>query len=44
VGALLAGLLADALGMSWAIGLVAALTILSGLQVGWRMPETLVQD
>jgi MFS family permease len=44
VGPLLAGVLADALGMGWAIGAVAALTILSGLQVAWRMPETIVKQ
>jgi MFS family permease len=44
VGALLAGVLADLLGMSWAIGVVAALTFMSGLQVAWRMPETLVKS
>lgn len=44
VGALLAGVLADLLGMSWAIGVVAALTFISGLQVAWRMPETLVKS
>jgi MFS family permease len=41
VGALLAGVLADALGMAWAIGAVAALTAVSGLLVAWRMPETI---
>jgi MFS family permease len=41
VGALLAGALADLFGMAWAIGAVAVLTILSGLAVLWRMPETL---
>ncbi len=41
VGALVAGALADLFGMSAAIGAVAVLTLLSGLQVGWRMPETL---
>ena len=44
VGALLAGVLADLLGMSWAIAAVAALTFMSGLQVAWRMPETLVKS
>jgi MFS family permease len=44
VGALLAGALADLLGMNWAIGAVAALTMLSGIQVAWRMPETLVRS
>lgn len=33
VGALAAGIIADALGLSWAIGLVAALTAFSGLLV-----------
>jgi MFS family permease len=41
VGALLAGALADLFGMAAAIGVVAALTFLSGVQVAWRMPETL---
>lgn len=41
VGALLAGTLADRFGMSWAIGVVAMLTVASGLAVLWRMPETL---
>jgi MFS family permease len=41
VGALAAGLLSDAFGMAAAIGAVAALTFLSGVQVAWRMPETL---
>jgi MFS family permease len=41
VGALLAGMLADLFGMAAAIGAVAALTFLSGVQVAWRMPETL---
>jgi MFS family permease len=41
VGALVAGFLADLFGMALAIGAVAALTFLSGLQVAWRMPETL---
>jgi MFS family permease len=40
VGALLAGFLADALGMSSAIGTIAALTAASGLLVAARMPET----
>jgi MFS family permease len=40
VGALMAGVLADAFGMHWAIGAVAALTFGSGLAVVWRMPET----
>lgn len=41
VGALLAGFLADFFGMGWAIGAVGALTLLSGVLVAWRMPETL---
>jgi len=41
VGALLAGALADAFGMAAAIIVVAALTLLTGVQVAWRMPETL---
>jgi len=41
VGALLAGVLADAFGMATAIGSVAAVTAASGLLVALRMPETL---
>jgi MFS family permease len=41
VGALLAGFLADLFGMALAIGAIAVLTFLSGVQVAWRMPETL---
>lgn len=41
VGALLAGAVADLFGMAWAIGVVALLTLTSGLAVAWRMPETL---
>ena len=41
LGALLAGFLADLFGMQWAIGAVAMLTVLSGLLVAVRMPETL---
>jgi MFS family permease len=41
VGALLAGSLADFLGMDWSIGAVALLTVASGLLVLARMPETL---
>ena len=40
VGALLAGTLADAFGMRTAIGVIAALTMASGLLVVARMPET----
>jgi MFS family permease len=41
VGALVAGLLADALGLGWAIGAVAALTAGSGLVAALVMYETL---
>jgi MFS family permease len=41
LGALLAGILADLFGMSWAIAAVGALTFLSGLVVLVRMYETL---
>jgi len=41
VGALLSGILADALGLSWAIGAIAGLTALSGLVVAVTMYETL---
>ena len=41
VGAVLAGLLADAFGIRPAVGWVAALTAASGLLVAVRMPETL---
>jgi MFS family permease len=41
VGALLAGVLADAFGMPMAIVVIGALTAMSGLQVALRMPETL---
>jgi MFS family permease len=40
IGALLAGIVADRLGLSWAIGVVAALTFASGLVVLSRLPET----
>jgi MFS family permease len=43
VGALLAGLAADALGLSGAMWLVAALTFASGLVAALRMSETLPQ-
>lgn len=39
-GALLAGALADALGMRWSIAVIGALTIASGMLVLVRMPET----
>jgi MFS family permease len=41
VGALLAGVLADLFGMPWAIAAVGMLTLASGVQVAWCMPETL---
>jgi MFS family permease len=41
VGAVLAGFVADLLGISWAIGAVAALTFASGIVVLVRMYETL---
>jgi MFS family permease len=41
VGALMAGLIADLVGMKAAIHAVAALTLLSGFIVGFRMYETL---
>jgi MFS family permease len=44
VGAVLAGILADALGMSAAIGAIGGLTIASGILVAVRMPETLRRD
>lgn len=40
-GALLAGLLADMLNISWAIGLVAILPLLAGVVIATRMKETL---
>ncbi len=41
VGALVAGVITDLVGMAWAIGVVAGLTLLSGVLVAGRMPETL---
>jgi Flp pilus assembly protein TadB len=41
LGALLAGLVADALGLAAAIWAIAALTFVSGLIVAFRMSETL---
>jgi predicted MFS family arabinose efflux permease len=41
IGALLAGITADALGIDAAIWLVAAITFVSGLVVAVRMRETL---
>jgi MFS family permease len=43
VGALLAGTVADVLGMRWAIAAVGALTVLSGLLVSVVMRETLAK-
>jgi MFS family permease len=40
LGALISGIIADLLGMRAAIQVVAALTLLSGLQVAFRMRET----
>lgn len=39
IGALSAGIIADVLGFSWAIGIVAVLTFLSGVVVAARMRE-----
>ena len=41
IGALLAGVLADLFGVSWAIGVIAALTALSGVVAQVVMAETL---
>ena len=40
IGALVAGVVADRLGLNWAVGVVAALTLASGLVTLGRMPET----
>lgn len=40
VGAIAAGALADAFGMSTAIGAIAGLTLASGIMVAFQMPET----
>jgi MFS family permease len=40
IGALIAGIVADRLGLNWAVGVVAALTFASGLVVFSRLPET----
>ncbi len=40
-GAIISGIIADMLGLDWAIGSIAALTFLSGLLVAFRMRETL---
>jgi MFS family permease len=44
VGALLSGVIADLLGIPWAIGVVGALTFLSGSVVVMLMRETLVRQ
>ena len=44
VGALLAGILADLFGIPWAIGVVGALTLLSGIVVATMMRETLTRQ
>jgi MFS family permease len=41
IGALLAGIIADLLGLSWAIGAVGVLTLLSSVVVAAVMTETL---
>jgi hypothetical protein len=40
-GALLAGIVADLLGIAWAIAVIAGLTFASGTIVALRMSETL---
>ena len=44
LGALLAGLLADTFGVSWAIGVIGGLTFLSGVVVQSVMRETLLRE
>ena len=44
VGGLAAGVLADTLGLSFAVGAIGAVTLLSGLVVALRMYETLPTD
>jgi MFS family permease len=44
LGAVLAGLVADALGLNAAMGTIAALTFVSGLVVAVRMRETLARE
>jgi MFS family permease len=41
LGALLAGVIADAVGLRWAIGAVGVITVLSGILVSIIMRETL---
>ncbi|HEY8825635.1 MAG TPA: MFS transporter [Candidatus Limnocylindria bacterium] len=40
VGALVGGVVADRLGLNWAVGVVAAITLASGLVTLGRLPET----
>jgi MFS family permease len=40
IGAVVAGVVADRLGLEWAVGVVAALTLTSGLVALGRLPET----
>jgi MFS family permease len=44
IGALLAGVLADLFGVSWAIGVIAGLTFLSGIVAQGVMQETLPRE
>lgn len=43
-GAIIAGILADLMGVSWAIGLVGFLPLLAGISTAVRMEETLYVD
>lgn len=42
-GALMGGILADVLNVSWAVGLVAFLPLLAGMVIALRMKETLIR-
>src|SRR5258708_22407771 len=44
IGALLAGILSDLFGVSWAIGIIGVLTFLSGVAAQGAMAETLQLD
>lgn len=44
VGALLAGILADILNVTWAIALVASLPLIAGIVIAVRMGETLQKE
>ena len=44
VGALLAGAVADAFGLHWAIAGIGVLTFVSGIVAGGRMPETVSRE